>query len=227
MMEWLRDAAREHGEALLAEHPSAEELVRWVEAPGELTESRAAEIRAHVALCAECEEDVARVRAVGAPDPVGQPEPASARGTTSLGTWSRVRDWLRGPGLVPAFAIVAAIAWFAAPRESESPIVREIGRAVVLRPDVERGAAPTVLRRDEGPATLTFALPPTSSGPAKCAVEIRRADGTLMAATSDVAPFDEFGTYVISVEPTALPAGDYVLVAREGEDVFRFAFRVE
>ena len=223
MTDWMRDPVRREGAAMFADHPTSEQLVLYVDAVDDLSATELKSLESHFELCSSCEDDVSRLRAVAARAST-LPESAQPRESFT----KRLAGWMFGPEVLPALAVAGvAILWFGvlAPQD-EDPLALSVGRAVVLRPETERGPA-TVAQRDEvGRLSLLFQLPPAGEA---SAVDLRLLDATgqEIARVDAAEALDEFGTYVLVLEAKDFEMGAYTLVAVDaaGEREFGFQLR--
>ncbi|GJM45466.1 MAG: hypothetical protein DHS20C21_23080 [Gemmatimonadota bacterium] len=222
----LRAAFLEMGEALVSEHPTSNRLVAWVERPDAIEESERRRLEAHLTLCASCEEDVARVRAVGAelgtvPDPARTaPTRGGATAAPGTGEWRRLLRLLRAPELVPAFAVAAVLvipaalgvrSWLA-PAPAPEATFRGVAPPVVLTREVERGPAPaTVTAAPDASITLMVSVDARAASQAVDA-EILDAAGSPLWSVRELPALDEFGSRMILIDPGALAPGDHTLV---------------
>lgn len=223
MTDWLDDSVREEGENLFSPHPTGEELVLFHEDPDELGSDRRDAITRHLRVCGDCAEDMARLESAGR-ELAETPRALVAAGGPFL---SRLRAAVAEPRVwVPAMLAAAVLLLLLWPDPEES-ILRPVGRAVVLRVETERGSHPTVSPDVEGRVTLSFTLPGTAQGPVeRCDASILDAQGNPLAQIHSLEAFDEFGSFLLSLDAGELADGDYRLLARDSLGETRFDFEL-
>lgn len=186
----------------------------------------------------------------------GSGDTRARRQEAPTGWFERLLGWIHGPAAVPAFALSLLLlvpAWIgirgpgegaipggqapgggaggpgepgeaARPPATMSAPLSGLRAPTVLRADVERGE----IVRVEGAeaASLLFTVPPRASGPRPVAVSLLRAD-EVVARVERVAPFDEFGAYLVVLRTADLPIGRYTLEAEDAGTVTRFDFALD
>ncbi|HPF34295.1 zf-HC2 domain-containing protein [bacterium] len=221
MNDWLDDAVRREGALMFSEHPESRILVLYADAAAELDAAERRSVDEHLRVCDACAEDLARLHA--AAGELSGEEPAVA----GPGLRGRLAQLLTPRLLVPALALTTVAVLLLGPGGGEDPL-RPVGRAVVLRAEVERGAAPVAAPDVHGRVTLSFLLPDDGEGPMeRCDVQVTDAAGRTVTRHADVPAFDAYGTFVLSLDASALPAGDYLLTARDRLGERSFAFTLE
>jgi hypothetical protein len=134
----LRAQIEEHGDAFLADHPSAEKLVALL-SPGQedLGTEEATELKRHVALCATCAEELAWVK--------GESTAGSARATpdaTRRPFGSSLPIWPWALAAASLLLVVSVPLWF-------RPAAVEVATGVIgvqhVPPTQRAGSGPTVV----------------------------------------------------------------------------------
>lgn len=219
--DWLEEIVRREGVVMFSDHPSAEDLVLFIEDCDRMSPDHRLGIEDHLRVCARCADDRARI--VAAARELKQSE-AARRGAASFDLLRSLRGWFAPTHWIPAVVAVALTVAIMAPR-SKGPLVHPVARAVVLRSEIERGAVATIAPDKDGRLTLSFVLPGTSTGNVEnCDVTIKAADGLVVAAETDIGAFDSYGTFVLSLDAQGLKSGRYSLIARDDLGERHFAF---
>ncbi len=223
MTDWLDDFVREEGELMFSPHPTGEELVLLHEDPEELTPDRRDAITAHLRVCGDCADDMARLEAAGRelaetpPAPVASDGPFLPRPRAAI-----TEPWIWVPAALAA-AVLLVLLW----PDPEESILRPVGRAIVLQVEAERGSRPAVSPDGEGSVTLSFTLHGTPRGSIKrCDVVILDAEGNALAELHSLEAFDEYGSFLLTVDARELGDGNYQLLARDSLGETRFDFEV-
>ncbi|MEM7244605.1 MAG: zf-HC2 domain-containing protein [Acidobacteriota bacterium] len=184
LLETLRPELDEHGAALLADHPSPEELLASCEpesADVVLDETRRGEVLRHLALCATCAEETRWLRGEGAAtvSEDGAAEPGSVDdGRVVPFEAARGRSWIDRAGWWVAAAAVVLLA-VSLQRGGSGPastgllpvtVVRSVERdasgSTVVTRQAETGGVHVLLEVDFAPASFPIAF------------ELQREDGT-------------------------------------------------
>ncbi len=219
--DWLEEAVRSEGAVIFSDHPPSRHLVLYSEAPHELADTDLRALTDHLRVCDECADDLARLRSAS----------IELNGLEVAGTGPSLRDrvlrFLAPRFLIPAVSLaIAAIAVFGPDSAPESML--PIGHPVTLRSEVERGGATEVVADASGRITLSFFLPDDDQGPvAMCDVRILDSGGHEVARIDRAGAFDEYGTFVLTLDASGLTPGGHELVAvdRLGERRFFFEYR--
>ncbi len=221
---WLDDTVRREGNVMFSAHPSAEDLALFTESEAKLTAEHRREIKAHLRVCAACDDDCARLRAASLELENGERISPAA---PSRDLVNRLKEWFAPSVWVPAIVAVAITVAILGP-DSDQPIVHSVGQAVVLRSDIERGAAPTVTPDIGGHLVLSFVLSGTGEGAIDhCDVTIATADGAVVTTVTGVTAFDQYGTFVLTINARNLSSGSYILTAQDRIGTRQFAFDLQ
>ncbi len=221
---WLEGIIRKEGSVMFSAHPSAKELTLFTEANAELSADKRQKIEAHLRVCAACEDD--RARLITAISELHGRE-NQIRPAFENDLVNRLRIWFSPSHWIPVVAAVAVTVAILAPN-SDTPIVLPVGPAVVLRGDVERGALPTVIATPGDHLTFSFVLPGTSEGAIKnCDVAIVAADGEVITSVKNISAFDEYGTFLLTIDTKDLTVGSYTLVANDHIGTREFGFHLQ
>lgn len=216
--DWLDEAVQREGEVLFSDHPPSRDLVLFAEAPAELSDANLRAVTDHLRVCDECADDLARLRAA---EMEWNLPPGTARGQ---GLRERVLRFLAPRFLIPAASLAVAALAVWGPDADRSSMV-PVGQPVVLRAEVERGVAAQVVADAAGRISLSFVLPEDGRGPVEhCDVLVLTAEDQTVAHFARAAAFDDYGTFVVNLDASALKPGSYELVATDRLGERRFAF---
>ncbi len=222
--DWLEGTIRREGSVMFSSHPSAAELTLFTEAVSELPSVKRQEIEAHLRVCAACEDD--RARLIAAKCELSERKNL-IRQASSIELLNRLREWISPSRWVPVVAVVAVTIAILVPN-SNSPIVLPVGPAIVLRGDVERGAMPTVIAESGDRLTFSFVLPGTNEGSIEhCDVTIVAADGEVVTSVLNVSAFDDYGTFLMTIDTQGFTVGSYTLVTHDRIGTRHFGFNLQ
>lgn len=231
---WMHASVREQGESLFAEHVASEELVRYAEAIGELEAERRREIERHLVICDLCHADLGVLRevdlsadrpsrrefeGVAERPPRREVEPPAARAPHRAWWVSRPAPaWAYAALLVLAVPAVFGVrSWMAGP--SSEPAVRSLPAPQLLESRSTRaGAERSVVRFTLGdPVVLEFHVPIVADGGARYDARIEGGEQEVVWSSTGLQSSDEFGSFLLIVDPGRLQAGPYRLVVNEVE----------
>jgi anti-sigma factor RsiW len=233
---WIHAQVVEWGKALFRGHVPSQELVRYAESAPGLDAARCFDIEEHLALCDACHADLAMLQDVStALEESSAPAPESFL--------DRLRQFLR-PSPVPAlaYALVLLLAvpaifglrgWMAT--EDGGPPVTTLPAPQLLSPLAEREAAvPSVVYFSvTEPLVIEFNVPILDDSSVR--YDARRIAPTTAVVwrATDLKSNDDFGTFLLVLDPEQLIDGDYRLVVEEIEaatnsslDRFEFPFEL-
>jgi anti-sigma factor RsiW len=205
---WMRSAAQRRGAALFAPHPTAPELVEFVEAREHLTEHRIAEIEEHLELCATCGEDVGLLQEVAASGSRTPEQPAWIHKLFSIRLWT-VPAW--------AYAVMVVLAIPAAvgvtSLTSRHPVaIQLLPQQVRLQLQDTRGAEGSVTEVHRSrPLLLSVEVPILTDGTARYDGVLTDAMGKRVWEQPSLQSANGLGEFLVYLPPDRLPPGLYTL----------------
>ena len=224
---WIEEMTQRWGTGIFEPHVRAAELVTYVERVHELDAGRLERIEKHLRLCGLCSIDLRMVRESGEATREHRTAPVAPRrrpARPSIPAWAYAALFAV---LLPTAAGVGY--WMRGP----DSFVHSVPPAQSLMLQEERGAGDRseVTLPGEGLLSLEFHLPILGDGSVRYDARLFNAAERELWSEEDLESLDDFGSFLLLLEPSRLEEGSHLLrvtethrLTGEATQVFEFDF---
>jgi anti-sigma factor RsiW len=250
LIAWVRQTSEEWGASLFEEHVPTEMLLAFCEAPEKLTPEQMSSVRTHLKICRSCSSEVEPLRQVEA-TLVGAGTERVPGPTKKASLWDalfRLLRPVRGLSPVPAYLVALVLLlpaisgvrhWLGRKPDVGAPeavAVKTVLSPIFVRSGTQRGEEdlPVATVGESGEMSLILQAPIAEGGDFRYDVELLGPSGACLWRAEDVQSVDRFGTFVLLLQASKLPAGRYLILLhekdaerRESLQTFRFPFRID